>query len=208
MAYFSGRTVVTANIADGAITTAKLADDAVTTAKIADSAITTGKILDATIANADMNATGGHNIEVVRKTANEDVNNSVTLQNDDSLVSASLPASSVWQFEMRISYVSASTTPNIKFDLVLPSGAEFKMVGIGKDTGGTVQLFACNDGNSAPRLGSYDTLATYQTLTIIGTIVIGGTAGTCQVQWAQNTATVENTTLQASSCNMILRRIS
>ena len=159
---------------------------------------------DGTITNAKMDVDEGHNIAVIRKTATESVNNSATLQDDDDLVSASLPASTTWIFELVMRIISTTATPDGKFDVVLPAGATW-YIGANANLAAdeTVQQITSASGDAAKSFGvsSLDRL-----IILKGWVKISTTAGTCQFRWAQTTATVESTSL-ALDAYMLLRRM-
>ena len=129
----------------------------------------------------------------LRKTADETVNNSVTLQNDDHLVTATLPASSAWAFDLLLVTVS-SAVADFKFMFTGPAGTIFNLAFLvggttyegGTLTEGSTAGFVSGNGGEVP-------------VWIRGTLTLGGTAGTLQLQWAQNTAEVSNTVVQLGS---------
>lgn len=60
-------------------------------------------------------------VVTIRKTSDETVNNSTTLQNDDALLLA-MAANETWFFTVYITN-NTSTTANIKFAFTVPTGA-------------------------------------------------------------------------------------
>lgn len=127
----------------------------------------------------------------VRKSADETVNNSATLQDDDALGKL-LTVSSTYEFELLILYNSGAT-PDLKFGFTGPAGSSANWAAI---------------SNSTPVVSVPKVLA--DTLTVDGTgadatvlvkgiFVMGATAGGLQLQWAQATANASNTIVRAGS---------
>ena len=177
----------------------------VQTGNVADGSITNVKIADGTIANAKMDVDEGHNIEIKRKSAQEDVNNSTTLQNDDHLVSATLAANTTWSVDILINvFSSVGATPDGQIGFTLPAGAAwFIGANANLSTAEAAQQITSQSGGNAVTFGVSTPI---RLLLLRGWVVIGSTAGTLQVQWAQATAAVENVSFGTNS-HMILRRI-
>lgn len=133
------------------------------------------------------------------KAANEDVNNSSTLQNDDDFSFAVL-ANEVWSLHMAIQ-ATFRLTSDFKFDWSVPSGAAMRISSRLYRADTLEDAIIGDIGDHPFVLGT----TTEYLLVINGVIVIGGTAGTAQFQWAQRTAAIENTTLRRESY-MIARR--
>lgn len=126
--------------------------------------------------------------KIVRKAADETVNNSDTLQNDDELLFP-VGANQVWAFELFIKWQSGAT-PDIKFKWSVPSG--------------TTMNWHTDEGN-------YDesTESTTRTTmpgrivaamnTITGIVVVGSTPGNVVLQWAQNTQDASDTKVLTNS---------
>ena len=146
---------------------------------------------------------------VVRKTADEIVNNSTTLQNDDHLFIA-LGANEVWLIEVVLLIESASATSDFQCGWAYPTGCSIKWgaVSAHKDglevsdwttaqsgyPGYTVNaLFTETSARTSPGMvGIYGI--------IFKAIVINGaTAGNVNFQWAQSTATAEDTKVLTNS---------
>jgi hypothetical protein len=135
----------------------------------------------------------------VRKTADETVNNSATLQNDDVLLAA-VAANQVYEFELQFHY-NSGTTPDIKFGWTFPSGLTM-----------VYDIYSVGGGSF---LGYGQTQATVPALDGLGSPIgglakgiIAGTyaAGTLQLQWAQNTANASNTIVLAGSYLKLIPR--
>lgn len=130
------------------------------------------------------------------KTATETVNNSATLQNDDTLF-VSVAANTVYNFESRIIH-NSGTTPDFKAGWTYPSGLTmlYNRLGVGLAGGGNVHLlFASNETTSILD----DGFAADRSFMMWGTVTVGATAGTLQFQWAQNTANASDTSVLAGS---------
>jgi hypothetical protein len=135
----------------------------------------------------------------VYKTANETVNNSTTLQDDDQLL-ISVEANVTYDFEAEIIY-NSGTTPDFKFAWTYPAGL--------------TMFYAVYAAGGGTFLGYYETEVNTPVLDgagaavgvlLKGTVIVAATAGTLQLQWAQNTLTAANTVVQAGSY-IRLRRI-
>jgi hypothetical protein len=132
----------------------------------------------------------GANIRRIYKSADETVNNSDVLQNDNDLF-FSIGANEVWTFYIR-AIINSGTTPDLVLNFTVPSGA----------TGGWAQLYL--SGGVAERSfgGSglaVSTSGSDQTYSPGGVVINGATPGTVQFQWCQNVATMSDTTIKAGS---------
>lgn len=146
-------------------------------------------------------ATGGVVGYIVRKSANEVVNNSSTLQDDDHLLLA-LAASEVWRFECNLFYDSG-TTPDIKFAFTFPAGATLYWVNYGDDATGTNSTGnAVITASAAVRHSFGNGVGSVRHMLIMGVIANDTTPGNLQLQWAQNTLNASDTTLRANSTLM------
>jgi hypothetical protein len=130
----------------------------------------------------------GGGATVVRKSADESVSSSITLQDDDALLFA-VAANEVWVFEASILYTAASATPDLKFTWAAPSGASGWYLA-GGSTNPTIGLGV--ESNTAA-----DT--TVRVFKYVGYVANGATAGSVKFQWAQNTSSADATTVKAQS---------
>uniref|UniRef100_A0A6M3IYH6 Uncharacterized protein n=1 Tax=viral metagenome TaxID=1070528 RepID=A0A6M3IYH6_9ZZZZ len=128
----------------------------------------------------------------VRKTADETVNNSDVLQNDNHLLFA-VAANEVWELTINILALSATATPDLKANITVPAGATGALQWIGSTN--YTETYAI--GGLNPVFPLVATLGLFQLKAIV---VNGANAGNVQFQWAQQTATVQNTTVKANSC--------
>lgn len=139
----------------------------------------------------------------VRKTSDETVNNSTTLQNDDQLLIA-LPTAGTFGFRC-ILYYDSSTTGDFKAAFTMPAGATMLWGGIGPATGasnttGDGQFGTATASGTAVAYGGAGTgTANTVILRIDGEITMGGTSGNLQLQWAQNTLDATNTVVRTRS---------
>jgi len=136
---------------------------------------------------------------LVRKTANEAVAVSATLQDDDHLFFA-LAANETWIFELLL-WVAGPTAADIKLAFTVPTGATLIWSGHGHnlnvvltDEGTIVNPPAEASGTSL----AFGTQGTKVPLRLFGMVVNGANAGNLQLQWAQNGAT-GTTTVYANS---------
>ncbi len=120
------------------------------------------------------------------KTADETINNTGTLQNDNHLFFP-IGANETWIFNVDFNGVSG-TTPDFKFAMTAPAGATcqynfYLPTGIVNS-----RVTTCGTATaSIPGNGAEQSYIGY------GTITNGGTAGTVTLQWAQFTANASNT---------------
>jgi hypothetical protein len=137
-----------------------------------------------------------------RKTANETVNNSATLQNDDELFLA-VEASAVYELNLRGQY-NSNATADFKYGFTFPSGTTMQytqtVIGVGLTT---LNIYE-QDQTSTPNLEGQ---AAVKGMLVTGLVIVSSTAGTLQFQWAQATANASNTVVSAGSV-MRLNRIS
>ncbi len=135
-----------------------------------------------------------------RKTANETVNNSAVLQNDDELFVA-VEASCVYHMELRLSYTSG-TTPDLKIAWTYPTGTTIRWSGVDADAAGAIRTTGNLLETTVPVIcGSGGDLNAAYT----GMVITGVNAGTLTLQWAQNSATGSNSTVYAGSFLTIKR---
>ena len=140
--------------------------------------------------------------KVVLKTADETVNNSSTLQNDDELLFA-MAANEVWFF-IFIPIIDSGTTPDIKVAAAIPTGAVVKDLGVYEDNnaGDTIQINAISSARALRGLGAGTVACVGH---FIGVVINGGTAGNFQIQFAQNTQDASDTKMKANSCLIAIK---
>ena len=146
-------------------------------------------------------ASSGHT--VVRKTADETVNNSATLQNDDHLLFA-IGSNEVWVVMFHLFVSAASATPDIKIALSLPSGATSAMGIIGQATGTTgteadAKIQSFTSATTALSVGVPADSTSNTFVLYSAHIANGSTAGNVQLQWAQSTANASDSKIRTGS---------
>lgn len=146
------------------------------------------------------------NILFARKTADETVTSTTTLQDDDHLF-VSVAANAVYHAIIVVREVS-QTAAAFKCGFTGPAGYSFAGNALGEGVSaaslgdvlsveavsGTNMAFGGIPGNNLP-------------LTIQGLVITAGTAGTFRFQWAQNTSNAGGTTVKANSF-MLLRQVA
>jgi len=140
-----------------------------------------------------------YDTKAVRKTADETVNNSTTLQNDDDL-SLSL-TSGTWICHSVLAYDS-NTTADFKYNYTYSGTVtSSRTFGFGLSlttTGTTGDLQVVSPGiNNARQTGGSGS-GTFAN-TIIDFTIVASTDGTLQLQFAQNTADASDTILKSNS---------
>jgi len=135
---------------------------------------------------------------VVRKTADETVNNSTTLQDDDAL-KVPVPANSVWHIHCAILYNSGGT-PDIKFSLSVPTGATYMLGIVRGDAASQINWQASASGALAADGQGADYFLLLEAI-----VTVGATAGNAVVQWAQNMADASDTKVLKNSCLIATR---
>lgn len=132
-------------------------------------------------------------ITPITKTADETVNNSTSMQDDNELAFA-VGANEEWAGLLLLRALSTAVA-DFKFQFTVPTGAA--MAGVGFDAltatfvaevDFTASVFRAGTGGADAMLAAYF-------FTYLG----GGSGGTAQLQWAQNTGEVSNTTVYAGS---------
>jgi len=141
------------------------------------------------------------------KSADEIVNNSAVLQDDDEFY-FDVGSNETWEVEMVLRYM-ASAGADFDWDWSLPAGGTFDGVTSQLQTAAAT----VNDDTwrvadeTGPGVGPGGLgTATPVALWIKGLIVTADTAGLAQFRWAQDTATASNATLLAGSF-MVRRKV-
>jgi len=135
---------------------------------------------------------------IVRKTADQTVNNSDSLVNDTHLLFP-VAINEVWEATFLLMNISVSDTPSMKIGLTVPTNAVFYAYTVLAKTDGTGAV-----SPNLPRAGIPRSIDAETTQILNGIVkvivVVGDTAGNVQLQFAQDTATVEDTTMKENSC--------
>lgn len=136
------------------------------------------------------------------KTADEIVNNTATVQNDDHLTQA-VRANSRYIFDVVLYHQSVSVAPDLRCRFTFPTGATTSVGMHAQSETGTQAPNTTFNGvaltnDAASPTGDFllGLAVALPTMTIFkGVIETGSTAGSLTLQWAQVTATAENTTV-------------
>ena len=140
---------------------------------------------------------------IVRKTANEIVNNSATLQNDDHLLLA-IAANEIWFIDVRLLLNAASVNADWKFGWSVPTNCTLYWGFIGHDlTSWPWRETALADSPPLLRIAT-DTVNCGARIGIHGVMlnavaINSANAGNINLQWSQSTATAEDNTILANS---------
>lgn len=123
----------------------------------------------------------------------------LTKNDDDTLANIAglahaVEANKVYRFKARL-LINSGTTPDLKVGATLPSGGAIIFKTPGSDNFGTASPIVIAGTGAA------------QWTEVEGIVTIGATAGTFQLQAAQNTATASDSTVAVGS-SLIVERIS
>jgi hypothetical protein len=129
------------------------------------------------------------------KTVDETVTSSTVLQNDDHLF-FSIGSSETWFVRAGLWMVDPSAAADVKFAFVLPASGTILMSSIIVDSSSSLNLRHITTSGGTM---SFDGIAAGYFGTFEGMVATGGTAGTVQMQWAQNTSNGTGTTLKKGS---------
>jgi hypothetical protein len=132
------------------------------------------------------------------KLFDETVNNTATLQNDDELL-ATVKASATYEVFCHV-FFNSGTSPDIKFGWTGPSGATLDWTSV--DPFNTSWAKKSISGSIA-----IGTSGANESALLIGVLIVSTTAGTLQLQWAQNGAIASDTSVLAGSY-LRLRRVA
>lgn len=168
-----------------------------------------GQVLTADSAEADgvkwstPSASNDPRLAIIRKTADETVNNSSTLQNDDQLLLPVL-ANEVWRVEASLLLSATTTAADFKFGFTVPTGATLYW---GAGSGFDAASWSGQDASSTvlPALTSGSTLLQgglngIKVLSLRAIYIGAANTGNVRLQWAQNTATASDSKILANSC--------
>lgn len=142
------------------------------------------------------------NFRFARKTADETVNNSAVMQDDDHLVIA-VGANETWRIQGLL-HVATGLTPDFKAQFTVPAGATYLGMFFGSTTSasaGNLNSMARGLSLAAAAAADLGGVGTGFTLPVVvsGVLVVGGTAGNLTLQWAQNTQDASDTKVLTNS---------
>jgi hypothetical protein len=134
---------------------------------------------------------------MIRKSADESVASSTVLQNDDQL-SFPIAIGEAWTFEAWLGVFCSKSTPDFKLTVTVPAGAVIRWSGLGSGNAGTdhevITTSGATDIYQITGAGG-----TIDSITIHGTVQNVGTAGSVQIQWAQNASDAAAVVVQTGS---------
>lgn len=147
--------------------------------------------------------------QLVRKTANETVTSSTTLQDDDHLT-LPIGANETWEFEFVLA-VWGHSSGDFLASIVAPAGAAGKWHGIGPEIGvssnvGQTNWRAETAFGSTRSYGLNSAEASF-TILLKGIVRNGANAGDLKLQWAQLVAHATGTVIVADSY-LVARRVA
>lgn len=135
------------------------------------------------------------------KAADETVNNSAVLQNDDELLIA-VEASRNYSVLLVMKY-NTGLTPDLKIAFAVPTGATIS--GVFVEVTGTSTVSTRGNLDIAANAVELNGHANDGLIFLFAHLIVGVTAGNLQLQWAQNTADVSNSIVRAGSILTIER---
>jgi hypothetical protein len=149
----------------------------------------------------------------VRKSADETVNNSTVLQNDDHLFLA-MVANVTYELTGLLRYTCASVTPEIQIDFTFPSLTTMEYFGAGPGvnvTGQEGNLSAYSPRSTTSPVGAVfygtnNSAAFALGISLRGLVRVGANAGNLQLRWAQTVATATDLKMLTDSY-LLLRRV-
>ena len=143
--------------------------------------------------------------ELVLKTADETVNNSSVLQNDNHLFFP-VAANELWMFQLNVWVSSPSAAPDLKFAFTGPAGATGKYGFHAAMSAGSDASNRTANALAATIVWLWPNTPAPGLMTISGFIRNGANAGNLQFQWAQNTPTAQDTKVLQDS-HLILYKL-
>ncbi|MFA7117122.1 MAG: hypothetical protein WC140_07850 [Bacteroidales bacterium] len=160
---------------------------------MADAAFTAGQNLTAAALNDQFNQ-----IRTRRQQVTQTVNNSTTLVNSTYLT-LSVKANTNYIFEALILY-TADALADFKFNIALPTGSTLRMATWTNLTSGTaLDSPIAHDAITTQPWPMGGVTGVTMSSRPTGAITIGGTAGNCTIQFAQNAAHASNCDLNSQS---------
>lgn len=146
----------------------------------------------------------------VRKTADESVTSSTTLQ-DDNHLSVTVEANAIYDVRLWIIAEGDETTGDAKVKFVAPAGAAMNFTTYSphftetSEFGSTIKV-TLSDLTGSPTYGLFGAGISV-ILKADGLLTVGGTGGTFKLQWAQNGSSATPTIFKTGSY-MTLRRVA
>lgn len=146
------------------------------------------------------------NVKFARKTADETISSSTTLQNDDDLF-VTVAANAVYEFSLELQ-VLAQPTNDFKLGFTGPAGYSMEYTARGPTTAAAANTDTYTVTGTATDVPAFGGLAGQDLgVSLRGLVITSGTAGTLQLQWAQNASGASGTTVRIGSY-LSLRRVA
>lgn len=134
---------------------------------------------------------------MVRKPSDESVTSSTVLQNDDHLL-FSIAANEIWHVRFGLWMSGGASASNAQIAFTFPASCRVAISTVCYDVGGTVQNKRWM-GTSSGVSNSLLVNSTGEFFSLEGVVENAGTAGTLQLQWAQNTSNGTALVMEANS---------
>lgn len=141
-------------------------------------------------------------IQVARKTADESVTSSTTLQNDDHLL-IPLGANEVWAFDFVLQTYANTTTPDLKLAFTVPASGTVSWGAFGGSGAEFSSAYQSGSGSSK----TFPVSSNGGCVMGGGVVTTGATSGNLQLQFAQDVSDANAVRLNAG-CILIARRIA
>ena len=131
------------------------------------------------------------------KTADQSVTSSTVLVNDTALFLSVAASATYWLQGFLLYEGGTSGSSDIKWTFTMPAGATMRYSYV--YTPPTLSTAAVGTSTAASAGVSTGGTGVLESVMMAGTVVTGVTAGTLQLQWAQNTTSVTSTIMHAQS---------
>jgi hypothetical protein len=134
-------------------------------------------------------------VKIIRKTADQTVNNSTVLQDDDELF-LPMAANEVWFFVLML-ITNTSATALLKAAFTVPSGAGFDGIALYLDPEETSNVIFIDESTDIDTYGGEGDLVSP---VVFAVMFNGTTPGDLQFKWAQMVPEESDTKVLANSC--------
>lgn len=142
--------------------------------------------------------------QFVRKANDESVTSNATVQDDDELF-LSVVANASYFVDAWLRHTAASNTPDIRLNYSYPAGASFARSDWGAPDTTTASADSINNTVSTTTDNTRGSGAVERAIYMRGELIVGATAGTFRVRFAQVTSDAGAVTMKAGS-RLILTR--
>ena len=138
------------------------------------------------------------------KTSDQSVTSSTTVVNDTALVVA-MPATGTYFFECFVEYDGGTGgSSDIKFNWAVPTSATLRYTMTTRNLSNNPVAGDATTG-STTNTASSGGAGVLRAIGMVGSLVMAGTAGNLQFQWAQNTSSATSTIVHAQSMMLLYR---